>query len=113
MANISERHEVRMRAPGSTIVFVADSVDGKLVIRQEHDAGESQDVCAITLANPDELRVFFKGLRAIAASLGQQAQVSGEEPAEVPARTRSRARVNDRFNEDTDQVRERPRDGAD
>lgn len=111
MANISERHEVRMRAPDSTIVFVADSVDGKLVIRQEHDAGESKDVCAITLANPDELRAFFKGLRAIAASLEQQ--VSGEEPAEVPARTRSRARVNDRFNEDTDQVRERPRDGAD
>ena len=112
MANISERHEVRMRAPGSTIVFLADSVDGKLVIRQEHEAGESKDVCAITLANPDELRAFFKGLRAIAASLGEQAQVSDQEPAEVPARTRTRAMVNDRFNEDTDQVRAGPRDAA-
>ena len=105
MANISERHEVRMRAPDSTIVFVADSVDGKLVIRQQHDAGDTRDVCAITLANPDELRAFFKGLRAIAASLGEQAQVSDDEPAEVPARTRTRAMVNDRFNEDTDPAR--------
>ncbi len=109
MADISERHEVRMRAPDSTIVFVADSVDGKLVIRQEHDAGESKDDCAITLANPDELRAYFKGLRAIAASLGEQAAVSNDDqPAEVNARTRTRAMVNDRFNEDTDQVRQRP-----
>lgn len=109
MANISERHEVRMRAPDSIIVFVADSVDGKLVIRQERDAGESKEVCAITLANPDELRAFFKGLKAIAASLGEQAQVSEtDQPADVTARTRTRAMVNDRFNEDTDQVRRPP-----
>ena len=32
MAELSERHEVRVRGKDSTIVFSADSNDGKLVI---------------------------------------------------------------------------------
>src|SRR5437762_10704258 len=37
ITQLSERHEVRVRAQNGTIVFVADSQDGRLVIRQECD----------------------------------------------------------------------------
>lgn len=71
MAELSERHEVRVHGKDSTIVFSADSSDGKLVIRQEWDGkGPKESGCSITLSNPEELRGFFKGLRRIMASLG-------------------------------------------
>lgn len=70
MAELSERHEVRVRGKDSTIVFSADSTDGKLVIRQELDGRRPKDSCAITLSDPEELRGFLKGLRRIMASLG-------------------------------------------
>ncbi|PYN02657.1 MAG: hypothetical protein DME02_25015, partial [Candidatus Rokuibacteriota bacterium] len=37
ITQLSERHEVRVRGQNGTIVFVADSQDGRLVIRQECD----------------------------------------------------------------------------
>jgi hypothetical protein len=37
MADITERHEIRVRGRDHTIVLTADSVDGRLVIRQERD----------------------------------------------------------------------------
>jgi hypothetical protein len=70
MAELSERHEVRVRGKDNTVVFVADSSDGKLVIRQEWDGKGPKQSCAITLADPSELEAFFKGLRRIMASLG-------------------------------------------
>jgi hypothetical protein len=83
MANLSERHEVRVRGRDHTIVFLADSEDGRLVIRQEPDGKKAKDVCAITLSDPDELRAFFKGLRRILRSL--DAAVEAEEtPPEKP-----------------------------
>ena len=69
-SDLSERHEVRVRGEGQSIVFIADSSDGRLVIRQEPEGGEASDVCSLTLSNPDELRAFFMGLRRIVASLG-------------------------------------------
>jgi hypothetical protein len=54
-----------------TIVFLADSKDGRLVIRQQPDDKKPKDVCAITLSDPDELRTYFKGLRRILSSLRQ------------------------------------------
>jgi hypothetical protein len=80
MADLSERHEVRIRGADSVIVFVADTEDGRLLIRQERDGKKSKEVCGITLANPEELRAFFKGLRRIAVSLGEGI----DEPASVP-----------------------------
>jgi hypothetical protein len=70
MAELSERHEVRVRGKDNTVVFVADSSDGKLVIRQEWDGKGPKHSCSITLADPSELEAFFKGLRRIMASLG-------------------------------------------
>jgi hypothetical protein len=55
MPDISERHEIRIRGRDHTIVFIADSQDGRLVIRQEPDGKKSKEVCAITLSDPDEL----------------------------------------------------------
>ena len=80
MPDISERHEIRIRGRDHTIVFIADSQDGRLVIRQEPDGKKSKEVCAITLSDPDELRAFLKGLRRILSSLGHAVE-SGEEPA--------------------------------
>jgi hypothetical protein len=88
MADISERHEIRVRGRDHTIVFLADSKDGRLVIRQEPDGKKPKDVCAITLSDPDELRAFFKGLRRILSSLGQE--VDFDEPA-VTRRDKPRA----------------------
>jgi hypothetical protein len=70
MSEMTERHEVRVRGRDRTIVFIADSKDGRLVIRQEPDGGDPGEVCALTLSNPEELRAFFTGLRRIVASLG-------------------------------------------
>jgi len=70
MPDLSERHEIRVRGHDSTIVFTADSEDGRLCIRQVHDGDEGRDVCSITLADPQELRTFFVGLHRILSSLG-------------------------------------------
>jgi hypothetical protein len=69
MAELAERHEITIRGHDGTIVFTADSTDGWLVIRQIPEGKKPKDVCSITLADPDELRAFFKGLRRIVASL--------------------------------------------
>jgi hypothetical protein len=89
MPDLSERHEIRIRGRDHTIVFIADSEDGRLVIRQEPDGKKSREMCAITLSDPDELRAFFKGLRRMLFSLGHTVE-SGDVPA--PAR-RERARA--------------------
>lgn len=81
MAELSERHEVRVRGHDNTVVFVADSSDGRLVIRQEWDGKGDKQSCAITLADPRELKAFFKGLRRIMASLGT---VEAEPAAPAP-----------------------------
>ena len=84
MAELSERHEVRLRGRDKTIYFIADSDDGRLIIRQESEGKKPRDVCSITLSDPDELRGFFKGLRRIMTALG----VSVETPPEVPPQRR-------------------------
>ena len=71
MTDISERHEVRVRAGDSTIVFTADSEDGRLFIRQEPDGGNPEDACSIALSDPAELAAFFNGLRRVLSSIGQ------------------------------------------
>jgi hypothetical protein len=78
MADIAEHHEVRVHGKNSTFAFVADSVDGRLIIRQERQGKQSKEVCAITLGDTDELRSFFKGLRRILASLGHPVSASAE-----------------------------------
>jgi hypothetical protein len=83
MPDISERHEIRIRGRDHTIVFIADSEDGRLVIRQEPDGKKSKEVCAITLSDPDELRAFFKGLGRILSSLGYAVE-SGAAPRVTP-----------------------------
>ena len=65
LTELSERHEVRVRGRDQTVVFIADSHDGRLIIRQEKEGKKSNDICAITLSNSDELRAFFQGLRRI------------------------------------------------
>jgi hypothetical protein len=92
MAELSERHEVRLRGKDKTITFIADSDDGRLVIRQEDDGRKAKDVCAITLSDPDELRGFFKGLRRIMASLGVSVDPEGSpqpKPKAIPAPKRN------------------------
>ena len=86
MAELSERHEVRVRGRDQTIVFLVDSQDGRLVIRQEREGETPTEVCAITLSNPDELQTFFQGLRRILASLEYR------EPASPASSSGSRGR---------------------
>jgi hypothetical protein len=81
VAELAERHEITIRGHDGTIVFTADSADGRLVIRQIPAGRKSKDVCSITLADPNELRAFFKGLRRIVASLEPGAEVVDHAPA--------------------------------
>jgi hypothetical protein len=63
MTGISERHEIRIHGRDHTIVFIADSQDGRLVIRQEPDGKKSREVWAITLSDP-ELQGHIVGLNS-------------------------------------------------
>lgn len=73
MGALSERHEVRVRSKQHTFVFVADTDEGRLIIRQEPLEGASdEEVCALTLADPQELKDFFHGLRRVLAASGQE-----------------------------------------
>jgi hypothetical protein len=62
MAELAERQEITIRGHDGTIVFTADSADGRLVIRQIPERRKSKNICSITLADPNELRAFFKGI---------------------------------------------------
>jgi hypothetical protein len=84
-ADISEIHEVRIRGADHIVVFSADSQDGKLTIRQEFDGRKPDSACAITLADPNELRSFFKGLRRILQSLGELVDTPREIPPQISA----------------------------
>ena len=46
-----------------------------MIIRVEADRKKGKDVCAITLANPEELHAFFKGLRRIVEALGHNIEL--------------------------------------
>ncbi len=81
MPDIIERHEIRVPLDDSTIVFVADSEDGRLCIRQERTGGKASDVCSIALANPQELKGFFQGLRKMLEVLGHVPSVGSPPPA--------------------------------
>lgn len=98
MPDLSEHHEVRVRGKNASIIFFADSDDGRMGTRQERDGKGPREVCAITLTDSDELRAFFKGLRRILASSGHPV-TSGEGPVEPRRRPRqalSAARTADR-----------------
>ena len=93
MAEIAERHEVRVRGRDRTIVFLADSDDGRLVIRQESGGKNPHEICGITLSDPDELRAFFTGLRKILTALGhavesaeREIETAREQPRKVGGR---------------------------
>ena len=94
MTDMSERHEVRVRAGDSTIVFTADSEDGRLFIRQEPDGGNPEEACSIALSDPAELAAFFKGLRRVLSSLGQDAapRVGGGRQHDKDGRAMKRSR---------------------
>lgn len=98
---LSERHEVRVRGRDHTVVFIADSEDGRLIIRQEPDNQRSKSACAITLSDTSELAAFFKGLRRIMASLGEIA----EPAARIASRPRESA-------EEASLIASRPRQSA-
>jgi|RhiMetdeSRZDD1v2_1073273.scaffolds.fasta_scaffold945300_2 DNA-binding NarL/FixJ family response regulator len=101
MAELAERHEITIRGHDGTIVFTADSADGRLVIRQIPERRKSKNICSITLADPNELRAFFKGLRRIVASLEHGAEVIDNAP---PADAESRRTIGQR------QIGQRQRD---
>jgi hypothetical protein len=96
MAELSERHEIRVRGKDHTIVFLADSGDGRLVIRQEPDGKKTKDVCTITISDPAELGAFFEGLRRILSSLGHNIPRSGNGRASPGERPLAAHREEDR-----------------
>ena len=79
---ITERHEIVVETDESIFVLSADSRDGRLVIQQrkKHGSAPGHEVCALSLANPAELKEFFDGLRRLLASTGLAQAVS--RPAE-------------------------------
>jgi hypothetical protein len=80
VADITERREVRVRGDEATFVFVAEPDEGRLVIREEREGEDGEDVCAVNIADRDELRGFLEGIRRV---LGVEAPTSRrEEPVD-------------------------------
>jgi hypothetical protein len=65
VADITELREVRVRGEEATFVFVAEPDKGRLVIREEREEGDGEDVCALRIADSDELRGFLEGIRRV------------------------------------------------
>jgi hypothetical protein len=65
VADITERREVRVRGDEATFVFVAEPDEGRLVIREEREGEDGEDVCAVNIADRDELRGFLEGIRRV------------------------------------------------
>jgi hypothetical protein len=91
VADITERREVRVRGDESTFVFAAEPDEGRLVIREERPDGDSDEVCALTIADREELSGFLQGLRRVlgveesrGAPIDQRGG-GGREAAERPA----------------------------
>jgi hypothetical protein len=90
VADITERREVRVRGDEATFVFVAEPDEGRLVIREEREGEDGEDVCAVSIADRDELRGFLEGIRRV---LGVEApgragtvdQRGGPPPSALPA----------------------------
>jgi hypothetical protein len=78
VADITERREVRVRGDEATFVFVAEPDEGRLVIREEREGGDGEDVCAVSIADRDELRGFLEGIRRV---LGVETPSSRREEA--------------------------------
>lgn len=65
MVEITERREVRVRADAGTFVFAAEPEAGRLVIREQRDDGDQEELCALTIADREELSGFLQGLRRV------------------------------------------------
>ena len=85
---ISERHEIVVETDESIFVLTADSRDGRLVIQQRKKRGSApgREVCALSLANPSELKDFFDGLRRLLASTGLAPAASAPAERAAPLR---------------------------
>jgi len=86
MANITEKHEIRVSSDDFDFVFIADSDEGKLVIRQESKSGNDESSCSLTLKNPEELQDFFEGLRRVLTATGS-IQTTPQEMRKAPSPT--------------------------
>jgi hypothetical protein len=65
VVEITERREVRVRADAGTFVFAAEPEAGRLVIREQRDDGDQNELCALTIADRQELSGFLQGLRRV------------------------------------------------
>jgi hypothetical protein len=83
-AKIDERHEIVVRGEHTTFVFVADSREGRLVIRKEEEDGGGE-VCSLSLSDPQELADFFEGLRRVLATPGLRAHLPDVKADALPA----------------------------
>ena len=95
MAELSERHEVKIRGRDKTIVFSAASEDGRLIIRQIPDGKRSKELCTITLADPEELHAFFRGLQRIVTSLEHATEPVADKSAPTAKGALARSRNDD------------------
>jgi hypothetical protein len=87
VAGISERHEVRVEGEDRTFVFVAEPGEGRLVIREE-EGGE--EICALTLGDPQELAGFIEGLRRVFRATGLASVTRAEVDEGPPKHARKR-----------------------
>jgi hypothetical protein len=87
VTQISERHEVRVEGGGRTFVFLAEPGEGRLVIREEEDG---EEICSLTLGDPEELAGFIEGLRRVFRATGLAKVARGEVDEGPPKHARKR-----------------------
>lgn len=65
MTQITEHREVRVRGEDATFVFAAEPERGRLVVREEREGDDPEELCALTIADRDELSGYLQGLRRV------------------------------------------------
>jgi hypothetical protein len=82
MAEVSERRQVRVRDGDTEFSFLADPDAGRLVIREQRGEEDPEELCALTIADRDELAGFLTGLRRV---LGVDAPTAARDETPVRA----------------------------
>lgn len=117
MAEITERREVRVRGDEGAFVFAAEPEAGRLVIREERDGGEQDELCALTIADREELSGFLQGLRRVLGvedsgaagpidQRGSGTRPTGDRRALAPGGTATAPRATDASEGDTEEDRQ-------
>ena len=81
---MAAKHEIRIKTDDSDFVLIADSEQGKLVIRRESQSGRQESVCSVTLKNPGELKELLDALKRVLSATQSGRAIQSKQLLERP-----------------------------